>query len=108
MICIVGLLELDRAFHRREFVSFLYAQRHTAKSESVAYHTPCLAFCIFCSFIRALFSEVEVRSSNWFNFYTFVLADVWDDPYFFLKPPGLFLLVVVHLFFLLLHPHSLT
>lgn len=52
MICIVGLLELDRAFHRREFVSFLYAQQRTRwRCESVAYHIvisyPFLYFLLF-------------------------------------------------------------
>lgn len=60
MICIVGLLELDRAFHRREFVSFLYAQQRTRRRcESVAYHIvisyPLLRFLYFLLFFRLSF-----------------------------------------------------
>lgn len=48
MICIVGLLELDRAFHRREFVSFLYAQRHSEERKC------CISYPLF-SFLYFLF-----------------------------------------------------
>lgn len=52
VICIVGQLELDRAFHRREFVSFLYAQRRAwrgcgSAASYLSHHTHCLFFSCF-------------------------------------------------------------
>lgn len=86
VICIVGQLELDRAFHRREFVSFLYAQRRAwrgcgSAASYLSHHTHCLFFSCFVEGRWWLGGGGGrgFKSSNQFNFY--LLAICWDGEF---------------------------